>query len=61
MGFESHVKLLEDISCVLGLMDEGTLRALLDLLPKEKPELTHEAHLKLPAHLFSKTRQQSVR
>ena len=49
-----HLELLEDISCVLFLMDEGSFLQLLDLKTKEEVELTDHRHLEFPSHHVSK-------
>ena len=49
-----HLEFLENILCILFLMDESPFLQLLDLKPKEEIELTDHGHLKFPSHYFSK-------
>ena len=57
----THVELPQQVSGVLGLMDERALRSLLDLQPEEELQLTHHAHLELPGHQLRKLGDKSVR
>src|SRR6185312_17541820 len=53
-----HVKLLEHITCILGLTYESSFLQLLDLKTKEELQFTHHGHLKSlghdPTKLFTK-------
>ena len=49
-----HLELLENVYCVLFLMDEGSFLQLLDLKPKEKVELTDHGHLEFSSHHIPK-------
>jgi hypothetical protein len=46
----THIKLLQDILCVLSLMHKSLVLGLLDLQPMEEVELSPHDHLKLPTH-----------
>jgi hypothetical protein len=46
----AHIKLLQDIICILALMHKGLVLSLLELQPKKEVQLTHYAHFNLLAH-----------
>ena len=57
----AHRKLSHHVLRVLALVYERPVLVLLDLKPKEKLQLAHHGHLKLPAHILCKLGKKIVR
>jgi hypothetical protein len=44
----AHVKLLQDVLCILALMYKGPVLSLLDLQPKKEIQLAHQCSSQIP-------------